>query len=87
MAAYSRDLPAGPLRILRQMMAAIRHGQFDPEETRSGRWRLPPGTSPDMVLLGTCTDAPPICRTCREAVAPPGCCRGLGAGGLLCVRC
>ena len=36
---YSRDALAGPLRELAGIMAKIRSGEFDPDETRSGRWK------------------------------------------------
>ena len=34
---YSRDAQAGPLRLLMQLIAAIREGRFLPDATRSGR--------------------------------------------------
>ena len=38
-AAYSRDLLAGPLRELAEVLQAVTDGSFDPDATRSGRFR------------------------------------------------
>jgi hypothetical protein len=39
MMAYSRDEMAGPLRELEKVIEAVRTGAFDPDATRSGRFR------------------------------------------------
>ena len=39
MLEYSRDSLVGLLRTLEQARDSIRHGRFDPDMTRSGRWR------------------------------------------------
>ena len=36
---YSRDALAGPLMQLEKVLRLVREGAFDPDETRSGRWR------------------------------------------------
>ena len=42
MLEYSRDALAGPLEELAIMLERIAEGCFDPDTTRSGRWRAPP---------------------------------------------
>lgn len=39
MLEYSRDALAGPLRQLEQVYLDIRHGRFQPDVSRSGRWK------------------------------------------------
>ena len=39
MLAYSRDAMAGPLRHLEKVIEDVRKGVFDPDATRSGRFR------------------------------------------------
>ena len=39
---YSRDAMAGPLKALDGVIAQIRDGRFDPDQTRSGRWKSVP---------------------------------------------
>ena len=39
---YSRDALAGPLRDLARVIGLIRTNQFNPDDTRSGRWRVQP---------------------------------------------
>ena len=41
-AAYSRDMLAMPLRKLEDVLEAVANGSFDPEATRSGRFRREP---------------------------------------------
>ena len=38
---YSRDALSGPLRALCALLHQVRSGQFDPDNTRSGRWTEP----------------------------------------------
>ena len=42
---YSRDALAGPLRVVTQLYARIRCGDFAPDATRSGRWKCDGGPS------------------------------------------
>ena len=42
---YSRDALARPLRLLSELLADIRSGRFQPDQTRSGRFVELPGTS------------------------------------------
>ncbi len=35
---HSRDLQAGPLRVLLQMIDSVREGRFHPDQTRSGQF-------------------------------------------------
>ena len=37
--SYSRDALSGPLRCLDNVLFLVRLGRFDPDDTRSGRWR------------------------------------------------
>ena len=41
---YARDNMSGPLRALDEMLAAVESGDFDPDLTRSGRFRKAPRT-------------------------------------------
>jgi hypothetical protein len=43
---YSRDALAGPLRGLRDVLSAVRGGDFLPDADRSGRFRAKPAASP-----------------------------------------
>ena len=38
--SYGRDSLAGPLRVLKRVLADIKDGKFRPDHTRSGRWQL-----------------------------------------------
>jgi hypothetical protein len=50
---YSRDALAGPLRELEKITTLVRMGQFNPDETRSGRW---------TTAAATASPAPPSSR-------------------------
>ena len=43
--SYSRDALSGPLRELEKVLTLVRAGQFDPDDTRSGRWHPVPQAS------------------------------------------
>ena len=59
---YSRDALAGPLRRLEKALLMVRKGLFDPDATRSGRWKDTAEAQPFEVDIGL-----PL----RDAVTPP----------------
>ena len=51
MVAYSRDVLAAPLRRLKVVEQAVSEGSFNPDETRSGRFKKPAEEARDAFLV------------------------------------
>ena len=66
---YARDALAAPLRNLAILLSKVRCGLFDPDATRSGRWRLGPSVSAGSA------EADPICPPCGEPLSSGSCFR------------
>ena len=56
---YARDVLATPMRELGEVVLMVRDGSFDPDASRSGRWKLPP-----VALTQDFED--PICASCSN---------------------
>jgi len=73
---YSRDAMAGPLVRLAALLATIRCGDFDPDSTRSGRWKRqrgvpkPPESSEEKSDSGTSDREPSTDSSAVHALSP-----------------
>ena len=70
--AYDRDALAEPLRLLEDLLVSVRAGLFDPDATRSGRWRRAPREADVAPKLDRCI----VCGGARALGGGPGpdCC-------------
>lgn len=56
---YARDVLATPMQELGKIMRMVRDGSFDPDASRSGRWKLPP-------VAEVQDHEDPTCETCAN---------------------